>query len=84
MLTDVGISELNIAAEDALAAEDLEGEPQDEPNGDRQWYVIHCYSGYENKVKHNLEQRIESMDMQDKIFQAIVPNSCSRTWARLS
>lgn len=37
------------------------------------WYVIHSYSGYENKVKKNLEHRIESMDMQDKIFQVIVP-----------
>ena len=32
------------------------------------WYVIHCYSGYENKVRHNLEQRIETMGMKDKIF----------------
>ncbi len=38
-----------------------------------EWYVIHCYSGYENKVKHNLEQRIESMNMRDKIFQVVVP-----------
>lgn len=39
----------------------------------RQWYVVHGYSGYENRVKKNLEQRIESMGMQDKIFQVIVP-----------
>ena len=39
----------------------------------RHWYVIHTYSGYENKVKTNLEHRIESMDMRDKIFQVIVP-----------
>jgi transcriptional antiterminator NusG len=38
-----------------------------------EWYVIHCYSGYENKVKHNLEQRIESMNMRNQIFQVIVP-----------
>ncbi len=38
-----------------------------------EWYVIHCHSSYENKVKHNLEQRIESMNMRDKIFQVIVP-----------
>src|SRR5512136_662271 len=37
------------------------------------WYVIHCYSGYENKVRHNLEQRIESMGMKDKIFDVVVP-----------
>ena len=29
----------------------------------RQWYVVHCYSGYENKVRHSIEQRIESMGM---------------------
>lgn len=37
------------------------------------WYVVHCYSGYENKVKHNLEQRIETMQVQDQIFQVVVP-----------
>jgi transcriptional antiterminator NusG len=40
---------------------------------DRHWYVVHCYSGYENKVRHNLEQRIESMGMKDKIFDVVVP-----------
>lgn len=40
---------------------------------DARWYVVHSYSGYENKVKKNLEHRIESMDMQGKIFQVIVP-----------
>ncbi|MDI7276563.1 MAG: transcription termination/antitermination protein NusG [Anaerolineae bacterium] len=40
---------------------------------ERAWYVVHSYSGYENKVKKNLEQRIESMGMQDQIFQVIVP-----------
>ena len=39
----------------------------------RAWYVVHSYSGYENKVKNNLEQRIESMGIQDKIFQVVVP-----------
>lgn len=40
---------------------------------ERQWYVVHTYSGYENKVKTNLEKRVESMDMQDKIFRVLVP-----------
>jgi transcriptional antiterminator NusG len=39
----------------------------------RKWYVIHTYSGYENKVKTNLEHRIESMGMNDKIFQVLIP-----------
>ena len=37
------------------------------------WYVIHCYSGYENKVRHNLELRIETMGMKDKVFDVVVP-----------
>lgn len=40
---------------------------------DRRWYVIHTYSGYENKVKANLERRVDSMGMQDKIFRIVVP-----------
>lgn len=39
----------------------------------RRWYVLHTYSGYEDNVKHNLEQRIESFDMRDKIFGVMVP-----------
>jgi transcriptional antiterminator NusG len=40
---------------------------------ERAWFIIHCYSGYEKKVQHNLEQRIESMGMQEFIFQVVVP-----------
>jgi len=40
---------------------------------DKHWYVIHTYSGYENKVKANLERRVASMGMQDKIFRVFVP-----------
>ncbi len=40
----------------------------------RRWYIIHTYSGHENKVKINLERRIESMNMGDKIFRVEVPN----------
>jgi transcription termination/antitermination protein NusG len=45
----------------------------DEVDTGRRWYVIHTYSGYENKVKTNLEHRITSMDMGDKIYQVLVP-----------
>ena len=41
--------------------------------GERHWYAIHTYSGYENAVVRNLKQRIESLNMQDKIFEVIVP-----------
>ncbi len=63
-------------APDASAGASRTGTPSDptaEPADERAWYVIHCYSGYENKVKHNLEQRIETMRMQDKIFQVVIP-----------
>ena len=39
----------------------------------KQWYVIHTYSGYEDSVKKSLEQRMESMNMQDYIFEVVVP-----------
>jgi transcription termination/antitermination protein NusG len=39
----------------------------------KHWYVIHTYSGYEEKVAENLQQRIKSLDMEDKIFDVIVP-----------
>ena len=44
-----------------------------EGSSERSWYVIHCYSGYENKVRHNLEQRIETMGVKDKIFDVVIP-----------
>ena len=40
---------------------------------EKNWYVVHTYSGYENKVKTNLEKRVESMGMTDKIFRILVP-----------
>ena len=39
----------------------------------RRWYVLHTYSGYEENVSRNLRQRIESMDMEDKIFDVLIP-----------
>ncbi len=48
-------------------------EKEESASDERAWYVVHSYSGYENKVKKNLEQRIETMGMQDKIFRVIVP-----------
>ena len=41
--------------------------------GQRHWYVIHTYSGYENKVKLNLESKVHSLGMEDMIFQVLVP-----------
>lgn len=39
----------------------------------KRWYAIHTYSGYEENVVHNLKQRVESMDMEDKIFDIMIP-----------
>ncbi len=39
----------------------------------KQWYVLHTYSGYEERTKDNLDMRIDSMDMKEKIFQVVVP-----------
>jgi transcriptional antiterminator NusG len=65
-----------VEAEPESDAKDSEVSPEEDssPEEDgRSWFVIHCYSGYENKVKHNLEQRIETMQMQDQIFAVEVP-----------
>jgi transcriptional antiterminator NusG len=58
-----------VRAADVSEDEDAEGPG----GGGRNWYVIHSYSGYENKVKKNLEHRIESLGMQHKIFEVVVP-----------
>ncbi len=49
------------------------GETDDEHDDGRRWYVVHCYSGYENKVRYAIEQRTETMGMEDRIFEVIVP-----------
>ncbi len=47
--------------------------PRQQVTGEKHWYVLHTYSGYEDSVAYNLKQRIESMGMEDKIFDVIVP-----------
>ena len=47
--------------------------PKQDPNIGQKWYVLHTYSGYEENVKRNLEQRVESMNMQDFIFDVLIP-----------
>ncbi len=59
-------------ASSSSSAASEESLPADIPEGPA-WYVIHCYSGYENKVRHNLEQRIETMGMKDRIFDVVIP-----------
>jgi len=47
--------------------------PRQVTTGEKHWYVLHTYSGYEDSVVNNLHQRIESMGMEDKIFEVLVP-----------
>ena len=47
--------------------------PKQQITQERNWYVIHTYSGYEEAVARNLKQRIESLGMEDKIFEVLVP-----------
>ncbi len=61
------------SAEPPDAAEAASGEGFELHGDGRNWFVIHCYSGYENKVRHNLEQRIDSMGMKGTIFDVVVP-----------
>jgi len=69
--------ELNIPAESALEpsneATRIEAPADLHTDTNRCWYVVHCYSGYENKVRYNLEQRIETMGMKDRIFDVVIP-----------
>jgi transcriptional antiterminator NusG len=69
------VDNLNIPQESGeIVTEEYPGQPNEAAQEDgRAWYVVHCYSGYENKVRHNLEQRIESMGMKDRIFDVVVP-----------
>jgi len=57
-------------ASEETSVEDIAAEDDEDPSD---WFVIHCYSGYENKVRHNLEQRIETMGMKNMIFDVVVP-----------
>jgi transcriptional antiterminator NusG len=69
---------VEVVTEDELLGTDDEDEdeyvpvesPYDRPGS---WYVVHSYAGYENKVKSNLESRIASMNMEDRIFEVVIP-----------
>jgi len=53
--------------------EEQRQEEEQRPDDGRRWYVIHTYSGYEDKVKANLEHRVQNMDVADLIFEVVVP-----------
>jgi transcriptional antiterminator NusG len=68
-----------VLSEDQLLGEGFDDEEEDEPPVESpydrpgSWYVVHTYAGYENKVKSNLESRIASMNMEDRIFECVIP-----------
>jgi transcriptional antiterminator NusG len=75
---DTGADDTGAAAEGAAEGADAEADPVEEMRaalrrapGD--WYVVHSYAGYENKVKQNLETRIQTLDVEDYIYQVEVP-----------
>jgi transcriptional antiterminator NusG len=79
VLTDAletGPAEADSAEDEVQEEEEDEEEervvesPYDRPG---QWYVVHTYAGYENKVKSNLESRISSMNMEDRIYEVVIP-----------
>lgn len=77
-LEDKGlIEETKIEEQSDTADESSSSKPAEResliPDDGRSWYVVHCYSGYENKVRHSIEQRIETMGMLGKIFDVVVP-----------
>jgi transcriptional antiterminator NusG len=77
--TEASVGEAEEVAEAASASPDGDAAPAAEAagadpyGGPGDWYVIHTYAGYENKVKTNLESRIHTMQMQDKVFDVVIP-----------
>ncbi len=75
---DAQLEEMAKAKKQAADIPEQEGESEpseraDVPEEDRHWFVVHCYSGYEKKVKHAIRQRIETMGMEDNIFDVVIP-----------
>jgi len=66
-LLDEAVTDPDAEDDDEIVAVES---PYDRPG---QWYVVHTYAGYENKVKSNLENRIASMNMEDRIFEVVIP-----------
>ncbi|MBE7709560.1 MAG: transcription termination/antitermination protein NusG [Cyanobacteria bacterium SIG32] len=65
--------DLQAEREEAAALEQAENEQKQAKKNQKRWYIVHTYSGHENKVKVNLEKRIEYMNMGEKIFRVEVP-----------
>jgi transcriptional antiterminator NusG len=74
-----GVTGAGAADVDALGLEDLDDDEEEEPfvvspfDQPGRWYVVHTYAGYENKVKSNLHSRAVSMNMEDRIYEVVIP-----------
>ena len=69
---DEAIGTVATEVEDALESEDAPEAPS-VPDDGRAWYIVQTYSGYENKVKTNLDQRVKTMDVLDRVFDVVIP-----------
>ncbi len=56
-----------------MTEQQIQQQEKTQPGFEPRWYVIHTYSGYEDRVKKNLDQRVLTMDAKDKIFEVVVP-----------
>ncbi len=72
-VADDELEQAEVTADGGVVDSDQSDVEPEEPTDGRRWFVIHTYSGYENKVKMNLEHRIASMGVQDQIFQVVIP-----------
>ena len=62
-----------LSLKDRLAARRLEEQGEELPEQEGKWYVLHTYSGYENKVKKSIETRVESLDLGNRVHETVVP-----------
>jgi transcriptional antiterminator NusG len=69
-VTDGEVTDGEVSDEEVVAAPPPRSSPYDRPG---RWYVLHTYAGYENKVKSNLESRISSMNMEERIHEVVIP-----------
>jgi transcription termination/antitermination protein NusG len=67
------LADLETEPQELTGASEAAASSNDDGATKKRWYVVHTYSGYENKVKANLEKRIETMEKEDKIFRVVVP-----------
>ncbi len=66
----VDVTEVGDEAEEEIEAAPSEPSPYDRPGN---WFVVHTYAGYENKVKQNLASRVRSMNVEDRIYEVVIP-----------